>query len=158
MKTSQKGINLIKQFEGRRLTAYKPVKTEKYFTVGFGHYGADVKAGMVITAAQAEALLKKDIEPIERLLNGLGVTLKQQQFDALVSWIYNLGAANFNSSTLRKKILAKASDIEICDQIVKWTRAGGIVLLGLVKRRVAEANMWMGTDKYYNIGNTVKRR
>ena len=65
MKTSNKGINLIKSFEGLRLRAYKPVSTEKYYTIGYGHYGADVTANMVITETQAIEYLKKDLEKFE---------------------------------------------------------------------------------------------
>jgi len=159
MEVSNKGIELIKQFESCRLQAYKAVPTEKYFSIGWGHYGADVKPNMVITQALAEQYLKDDIKPIQTLLNAMGINYKQSQFDALTSWIFNLGAGNFNSSTLKKYIVANKSDVEISDQIVRWVNAGGKPLLGLKRRRIAEANMFVGRDIYYLDGsNNIKRK
>ena len=86
MKTSPKGIALIKEFEGLRLKAYKC--PGGVWTIGYGHT-AGVKSGMVITEAQAEEYLKADLIVFERYLNGLGLALNQNQFDALVSFIYN---------------------------------------------------------------------
>lgn len=149
MKISKDGIAFIKQWEGCKLTAYKAVPTEKYYTVGIGHYGADVKKGDVITQAQAEQLLIKDVAPIETLLNNLHVTFTQGQFDALCSWIFNSGVGNFNSSTMRKYIIERRPDENITDQMVKWHNAGGKPLAGLKRRRVAEANLWLGHDVYY---------
>ena len=159
MTISQKGIDFIKQFEGCRLTAYKPVSTEKYYTIGYGHYGVDVRRGMVITQQRAEELLKGDIKPVERLLNGMGINYTQGQFDALTSWIYNLGVGNFKSSTMYKYIVSHKNDEAITDQMVKWVNAGGMPLLGLRRRRVAEANMFLGKERYYvdNSGNIKKR-
>ena len=159
MKTSQRGIDLIKQFEGCKLTAYKPVQTEKYWTIGYGHYGADVKQGMVISQERAEELLRLDVEPIEKTVNGLGINFRQESFDALVSWIYNLGKGNFAQSTMRKYIVAGKEDLEITDQMVKWHNAGGKPLLGLKRRRVLEANLWLGFECYWidNNGNIKKK-
>lgn len=159
MKTSQQGIDLIKSFEGCKLTAYKPVQTEKYYTIGYGHYGADVHSGMKITQAEAEELLKNDIAPIERLLNALGINFAQRQFDALCSWIYNLGAGSFNKSTLKKNIVGGKDDISITDQMAKWFYAGGKPLLGLKRRRIAECNMFLGKERYYlsSNGNILKK-
>ena len=159
MKTSQRGIDLIKQFEGCKLTAYKPVPTEKYWTIGYGHYGADVKQGMAITLERAEELLRLDVAPIERTINGLGINLRQEAFDALVSWIYNLGQGSFAQSTMRKFIVAGRADLDITDQMVKWHNAGGRPLLGLKRRRVSEANLWLGFEYYWidNNGNIKKR-
>lgn len=148
MRISNDGIALIKQYEGCKLTAYKPVATEKYFTIGIGHYGADVKQGMTITERKAEELFCKDIAPIEQALNSLNINFKQQQFDALVSWIFNLGIGNFNSSTMKKYIIARKSDIEITDQLVQWHKSNGKPLLGLMRRRCDEANMWLGQSRY----------
>jgi len=155
MFTSQKGIDIIKKYEGCKLTAYKcPAGVP---TIGYGRTQG-VKMGMTITQAQAEAFLKADIKPLESVLNKMGINYTQNQFDALVSWLFNLGVGNFNSSTLKKKILAKASDVEITDQITKWVNAGGKPLLGLKKRRVEEANLFLGKT-LYNIdssGNIIK--
>ena len=99
MNTSQKGIDLIKIFEGLRLTAYKPVSTEKYWTIGYGHYGPDVFKNMTITKERAEDLLKQDLKKFEAVVDKLS-NLTQNQFDALVSICYNIGTTNFLKSTL----------------------------------------------------------
>ena len=158
MKASEIALGLIKRFEGLKLEAYKPLPSEKYYTIGWGHYGADVKMGMSITQKQAEEFLKGDIKPVERLLNGMGINYTQNQFDALVDFIYNLGEGNFKKSTMYKNIVARKSDVEITDQMVKWVNAGGRPLLGLKKRRVAEANMFLGKTAYRvdNLGNIKK--
>lgn len=152
MTASKACISLIKEFEGCRLTAYKPVPTEKYYTIGYGHYGADVTKGMTITEKQAEELFAKDVKPIESILNEMRINFRQEQFDALVSWIYNLGISKFANSTMICRIGDDCSDMEITDQMVKWVNAGGKPLLGLKRRRVAEANMWHG-KKVYDIVN-----
>ena len=146
MNTSQKGLDLIKKYEGCKLYAYRcPAGV---LTIGYGHTKG-VKAGQAITQAQAEQFLKDDIRPLETLLNDMRLNFKQNQFDALISWIFNLGAANFKSSTMYKKIIAHADDLDITDQMVKWYNAAGRPLLGLKKRRVEEANMFLGKDVYY---------
>ena len=145
MTTSNKGKQLIKEFETLSLTAYLcPAKVP---TIGYGHTKG-VKMGQRITLAQAEDALVEDIAPIERLLNGLGINFRQEQFDALVSWVFNLGAAKFTSSTLYKKVVAKAADEEITDQMVRWVYCGKEVLAGLVNRRVTEANYFLGYNRY----------
>ena len=156
MTTSKKGIELIQMFEGCRLTAYKcPAGV---WTVGYGST-KDVKAGMKITQAEADKRLLDDISPCERVLNNMGINYRQNQFDALISWLFNFGSAKFASSTLKKKILSHASDVEITDQIVKWVNAGKVPLLGLKRRRVAEANMFLGRDLYYIDGNNnIKKK
>lgn len=159
MKISNSGLNLIKKFEGCKLVAYKPVPTEKYWTIGYGHYGSDVTKGMVITQNRAEELLKRDITPIERTLNSLCINFTQNAFDSLVSWIYNLGMTNFNSSTMKRYILSKKSDVEITDQMIKWHNSNGKPLLGLKKRRVAEANMWLGYEGYFvDASGNIKKK
>ena len=156
MTISQKGIDLIKTFEGCKLFAYRD--SVGVPTIGYGHVKG-VKMGMSITQKQAEEFLKSDIKPVERLLNGMDINYTQNQFDALTSWIFNLGEGNFKKSTMYKNIVARKSDIEITDQMVKWVNAGGKPLLGLKRRRREEANMFLGRDAYYidNSGN-IKRR
>lgn len=156
MKISQKGIDLIKRFEGCKLYAYRD--SVGIATIGYGHT-KDVRMGMSITQKQAEELLKSDIKPVERILNGMGINYTQGQFDALTSWIFNLGQGAFKSSTMYKKIISKASDTDITDQMIKWHNAGGKPLLGLKRRRVAEANMFIGRDLYYIDGNNnIKKK
>lgn len=145
MKTSNQGKNLIKEAEGLRLDAYKcPAGVP---TIGWGHTKG-VKMGQHITVQQAEDLLVEDIAPIERLLNALKINFRQEQFDALVSWIFNLGAGNFKSSTMYKLILADARDEEITESLIRWTYSGKQQLPGLMKRRVAEANLFIGYERY----------
>lgn len=142
---SQSMIELIKGWEGFVGHAYKPVPTEKEWTIGYGHYGADVKPGMTVSRAEAEQLLRRDLEKFEQTLirqcEKDGVSLRQQEFDALVSFAYNLGPANLFGSTLWKRV--KAGDYAgATTEFHKWTKAGGKVLPGLVRRRAAEARVW----------------
>lgn len=145
MKTSDAGLNLIKQFEGLSLKAYKcPAGV---WTIGYGSTSG-VKQGMVITERQAVERLKQDVRVAEVVLNKLDVNFTQNGFDSLVSFIFNLGAGAFATSTLKKKIVARADDEAICAEIVKWVNAGGKPLTGLKRRRVAEANMFIGREIY----------
>lgn len=147
MTTSTNGINLIKQFEGCRLTAYKPVAAEQYYTIGYGHYGADVTAGMTITQAQADAYLKSDLAKYEKSVNALGLTLTQNQFDALVSFTYNCGAGNL------KKLVNNRTLTEIADALLLYNKGSGQVLAGLTKRRKAERELFL---KDYVAGNPYR--
>ena len=91
MQISENGLRLIEQFEGVRLTAYK-VGKEKYYTIGYGHNGSDVTAGMRITQEQAETYLRQDVKEAEDAVNKYsGYGFNQNQFDALVSFAYNVG-------------------------------------------------------------------
>jgi lysozyme len=156
MTTSRKGLQLIKDFEGLRLGSYKcPAGV---WTIGYGHTKG-VKQGQVIDQGKADDYLVEDIAPIERLLNDLRINFRQEQFDALVSWIFNLGASAFQRSTLYIRIGTNASDEEITDQIIRWVNAAGKPLVGLKKRRIAEANMFLGYDKYYlDEKNNIKKK
>lgn len=146
MKISQKGIDLIKKFEGCKLAVYRD--SVGIPTIGYGHTKG-VKMGMTITQAQADKFLHEDLIPCEQTLNKLGVNLAQNEFDALCSWIFNLGSGAFNSSTMKRYIMANKSDEEITDQLIKWHNAGGKPLLGLKRRRVEEANMFLGKERYF---------
>lgn len=132
MNISQEGIDLIKRFEGCKLTAYKPVPTEKYWTIGIGHYGADVKPNMVISEERAERLLRDDLKKYEGYVEKTGLQLNQHQFDALVSFTYNCGYGNL------RKLITNRTLPEIGDAIQLYNKAGGKVLNGLVRRRAAE--------------------
>lgn len=143
MKTSPKGIALIKEFEGLRLKAYKCLGG--VWTIGYGHT-ASVKPGMLITKAQAEEYLKADLIAFERYLNGLGLALNQNQFDALVSFIYNVGTGNFSSSTLLRKVRANPQDNSIVDEFLRWVYSKGRVLPGLQRRRLAEMKLYFSND------------
>ena len=137
MKISTNGINLIKSFEGVRLTAYKPVSTEKYWTIGYGHYGADVKKGMTITMQKAEEFLVQDLVKFENYVNNLKRNFNQNEFDALVSFAYNCGEGNL-------KLLCKnRSNNQIAQAILMYNKAGGKVLDGLTKRRNSERELFL---------------
>lgn len=160
MKLSKEGAMLIQSFEDLRLTAYKPVATETYYTIGWGHYGADVKKDMVINRAKAEELFRQDVRPIEKELNAMGINFTQNQFDVLVSWCFNLGVGAFKGSTMCRYIKEGRNDLEITDQLVKWVNSAGRPLLGLKKRRIEEANMWinpLGYMYYLNKDNKITR-
>jgi len=143
MKTSPKGIALIKEFEGLRLKAY--LCPGGVWTIGYGHT-AGVKSGMVITEAQAEEYLKADLIVFERYLNGLGLALNQNQFDALVSFIYNVGTGNFSSSTLLRKVRANPQDNSIMDEFLRWVYSKGRVLPGLQRRRLDEMKLYFSNE------------
>lgn len=143
MKTSPKGIALIKEFEGLRLRAY--LCPGRVWTIGYGHT-AGVKPGMVITQAQTEEYLKADLIAFERYLNGLGLALNQNQFDALVSFIYNVGTGNFSSSTLLCKVRINPQENSIMDEFLRWVYSKGRVLPGLQRRRLAEMKLYFSND------------
>lgn len=133
MKISDNGLKLIEQFEGLRLTAYKATRRDKYYTIGYGHYGADVKQGMTITEAQAEAYLRQDVAEAEAAVNKYsGYGWNQNQFDALVSFAYNVG--NIDGLTNN----GKRSVAEISAKLPEHVYSGGVKLGGLVRRRAAE--------------------
>ena len=143
MNTSPKGIALIKEFEGLRLKAYQC--PGGVWTIGYGHT-AGVKPGMLISKAQAEEYLKADLIAFERYLNGLGLALNQNQFDALISFIYNVGTGNFSSSTLLRKVRANPQENSIMDEFLRWVYSKGRVLPGLQRRRLAEMKLYFSND------------
>ncbi len=138
---SDKGIYAIKKFEGCELIAYQDAVG--VWTIGYGHTKG-VSEGDIISSAQAEALLLKELKEYENYVHELvEVPLHQYQFDALVSWTYNLGPTNLKSSTMLK-VLNEGKYNEVPDQMRRWNRAGGKVLEGLVKRRDYEARLFAG--------------
>jgi lysozyme len=141
MNISQKGIDLIKSFEGCSLSAYKcPAGV---WTIGYGHTGSNVTQGVKITQEQAENMLKQDLaihcNNVSRLVK---VPLNQNQFDALVSFEYNVGYSAFASSTLLK-LLNQKKYKESAEQFDLWKYAGKKVLAGLVRRRQAEKSLFL---------------
>ena len=139
MTTSENGIELIKKFEGCKLTAYRdPVGV---LTIGYGHTG-DVKEGQKITQKKADDLLKKDLDKFETGVNLLILAkyrFSQNEFDALVSFAYNLGLGNLKKLTGN----GKRNKGQIADAIPLYNKAGGKVLSGLVKRRKAEQELFL---------------
>lgn len=148
MITSEKGIRLIKQFEGCRLTAYPdPGTGGAPWTIGFGWThpvdGKPVRPGMTIDQATADRLLKTGLVGYENdVLKVARVKLTQGQFDALVSFAYNVGSRALSTSTLLKKL--NAGDITgAADEFLRWNKAGGKVLNGLTHRREAERALFL---------------
>jgi lysozyme len=141
MKTSLEGINLIKHFEGCELEAYKcPAGV---WTIGFGHIKG-VQEGDVITEADAHNMLVEELNEYEGYINDMiSVELNQNQYDAMVSWVYNLGGGNLKASTLLK-VLNSGNYSGVPEQIMRWNKAGGKVLEGLTRRRQAEADLFSG--------------
>ncbi|SFL10032.1 lysozyme [Porphyromonadaceae bacterium KH3CP3RA] len=139
MKTSNRGIELIKAHEGFSSRAY--LCPAGKWTIGYGHTGG-VKSGDVITEAQGEALLRSDIATAERAVNKTGLKLTQNQFDALVSFVFNVGTGNFNRSTLLKSAKVSTNDPRIRQEFSRWIYADGKIEPGLVKRRKTEADLY----------------
>lgn len=134
------GIDLVKQFEGLRLKAYKcPAGV---WTIGYGHTGKDVEKGMVITEAQAEALLVSDLSKFaDGVRRRVKVPLNSNQFSALVSLAFNIGLGAFGKSTLLRKLNAGNYDAAPA-QILRWNKVGDKELRGLTRRREAEVVLW----------------
>lgn len=142
MKASYILISKIKEFEGFRSQAYKcPAGV---WTIGYGHT-ADVKPGDKISEAEAERLLRKDLIHYEAFVESLQVSQKQEKFDALVDFAYNLGCSALENSTLLKKIRACRPDKEIRAEFMRWVYSKKKKLPGLVTRRRWEA------DRYFNL-------
>lgn len=140
MITSDKGIALIQDSEGLRLTAYKD--SVGIATIGWGHTG-DVKMGTTITRAEAERILREDLHDFERAVTRLvRVPITQNQFDALVCFSFNVGAKALENSTLLK-LLNAGNKAGAASQFANWNKAGGKVLPGLVTRRAAEAKLFL---------------
>lgn len=140
MNTSQQGIELIKKFEGVRYQAYDD--GVGVWTIGVGHTKGVVK-GDKIDDRQVDEFLRQDLESAEYAVNSLvKVELRQTQFDALVSLVFNIGSGAFASSTLLK-LLNKGRPEMAADQFPRWNMGGGKILLGLTKRRAAERLLFL---------------
>lgn len=139
MKTSEKGKQLIRKHEGLRLEAYRC--PSGVLTIGYGHTRG-VTAGMRITQQEADRMLDEDLTEAERTVNGHNLKINQNQFDALVSFVFNLGSGNFNSSTLLKCIKANPANVNIRYEFGRWIRSNGKPLAGLAARRKDEAALY----------------
>jgi lysozyme len=138
--TSPSAREMIEGFEGLRLDAYQD--SVGVWTIGYGHTPAT--PGQSITLAQADALMASDLQRFERGLNAslANVTTTQNQFDAMISFAYNLGLGAIEGSTLFR--LHKAGDYAgAADEFLKWNHAGGQVLAGLTRRREAERELYL---------------
>lgn len=136
-----KNIDIIKKHEGLRLEAYLPTPNDVW-TIGYGHTHT-TKQGMKITEAQAEALLRKDIAWVEKAINKFVVVpLTQNQFDALASFVFNVGEGAFSKSTLLR--LLNSGDYEgAANQFLRWNKQKGRILKGLTKRREEERKLFL---------------
>ncbi|WP_439242485.1 lysozyme [Lonepinella sp. BR2474] len=149
LKVSAQAINILKNHEGLRLKAYTDAAGVK--TIGYGHTGTingvKIHDGMVITQKQAEEQLRKDLIHFENTVrNSVKQPLTQNQFDALVSFSYNVGGDAFQKSTLLKK-LNSGDTSGAADEFVRWNKAGGKELKGLVNRRNTEREMFLGVGQ-----------
>ena len=146
MKTSEKGLQFIRREEGERLTAYADIIG--VWTIGVGHTGAvdckPVAKGMVISADKSRELLSADLLKFESaIIRLVKVPLKQYEFDALVSLVFNIGETNFARSTLLKKL--NTNDFKgAAEQFLAWKNAGGRPVQGLLNRRKREKDMFNG--------------
>ncbi|MNE21980.1 Lysozyme RrrD [compost metagenome] len=168
-KTGEAGITIVKEFETLELAAYPDPASElgkactsarlqmrdyrkvpgwqkldgSPWTIGWGHTGSDVHEGLVITALHADKLLAQDLLSAERSVNRYAkVELNQNQFDALVSFTFNLGSGNMSTSTLLKKLNDK-DFIGASKEFERWNKAKGKVLNGLTRRRKMEAELFL---------------
>lgn len=147
MKTSNLGIEFIKKHEGLSLKACKAHKSEKYYTIGYGHYGADVSKDSKITKEDAEQLLRNDLKRFEKAVNDINKIgmygFGQAKFDSLVSFAYNLGVGSLNQLTAS----GTRSDKVIYEKMTQYVNCGGKKLKGLVNRRENERKLF-ATGKY----------
>lgn len=135
------GLAIIKSSEALRLKAYLPTKNDVP-TIGYGHTRG-VQLGDTCTVEQAEKWLREDCWDSENEVNVMvTVPLTQNQFDALVSLVFNIGGPNFQSSTLRKRLNAKLYQ-QAADQFPRWNKQKGKVLGGLVTRRAKERELFL---------------
>jgi GH24 family phage-related lysozyme (muramidase) len=146
MKTGERGLKLIKEFEGCKLSAYQC--PAGIWTIGIGstHYGDGTpvtKNRTLPNEGAAMALLAATIGQYEKAVNATGVELTQNEYDALVCLCYNIGAGNFFKSTLVKMLKAGDDKAEIAKQFLRWDKAGGKPLAGLTRRRNAEAELFL---------------
>ena len=145
-KIGQKGLELIKSFEGLKLKPY--LCPASIPTIGYGNTyypnGQKVKlSDPAITKEQAEELIKHSLSTYEKTVDSFcRDDISQSQFDALVSFAYNVGTGNLQKSTLIKKVNANPQDPTIKDEFLKWNKANGKVLAGLTRRRLAEATLY----------------
>ncbi len=141
-KINQAGLDLIRYYEGLRLTAYKDIIG--ILTIGYGHTGPDVLTGKTITEWEATALLEKDLAKFETGVNRLltGSSISDNSFSALVSFSYNLGLGSLAGSTLLK--LVNTNNLDGASQeFLKWCKAGGKTIPGLLARRRAERDLFL---------------
>jgi len=170
MKISDNGVNKIKAWEAFIPFAYddfdpprgrrriKPGDAVKgTLTIGYGHTGSDVRPGMTINEDRAEELLRQDIAVAEREISrSVKVELNQNEYDALTSFIFNVGNGAFRSSTLLRKLNEGRHD-EVPGEMMKWINSKGKKMTGLVNRRSAEAGLWSKGSFIQSSGSQPER-
>ena len=140
MNISDVGIAFIAAHEGCRLEAY--LDSVGIPTIGYGHVKG-VQMGQIITQDEAEAYLRDDVQTAVKCVNNsVSCVLTQSMFDALVSFVYNLGCNSLRNSTLLRKVNS-GDDIGASEEFGKWNHAGGVVIAGLTKRRQDEAELFL---------------
>ncbi len=154
MRVSENGLSLIKRFEGCRLTAYADIGG--VWTIGWGQTGPDVVKGLTITQAQADARLQQTVDEFATgVLNALSVPVNQNQFDALVSFAYNIGLSAFRSSTLLKLLNDKTSVSVVAAEFSKWNKVDGKPIEGLSRRREAEKKLFLTKDRHPLLASSI---
>lgn len=142
LRISNEGLAFLRQWEGFRPTPYQCAAGQ--WTVGYGHVLRDGENYDTVSLSEAEALLRKDVAEVEAALSEAlkGIELSQWQWDALVSFTFNIGIGNFKKSTLLKKL--KQGDFKAAaDEFLRWTKAKGKTVRGLVRRRKAERKLFL---------------
>ena len=141
MKLGQKGAALIKAREQLRLRAYKPTPTDKW-TIGWGHTGPEVVEGLTWVLSQAEDAFQRDVQwAATAVMKHVDVELTQNQFDALVAFVFNVGEPQFAGSTLLRDLNARNFEGAVLE-FAKWNHEGGVVRPGLTVRRAQEAALF----------------
>jgi lysozyme len=147
MRLNQRGIDLIKSFEGCRLKAYPdPATGSDPWTIGWGHTGPEVHPGLTWTQKQADDCLTNDLEHFSQGVKALiNIDLTDNEFSAIVSLAYNIGIGNLKHSTLLKLVNAGAMS-QAAKEFYKWDMANGKVMAGLVRRRISERALFNSTS------------
>jgi len=155
MRVSQQGIDLIKKFEGLRLTAY--VCPAGVLTIGYGHTGDDVKPGMRISEEEAEKLLWKDTESAQQTVSSfVNVKINQNEYDALVSFVFNVGPTAFVNSTLLRLLNHGADRKVVAAEFARWVKAGSDTPVpGLVRRREEEKKLFLEKSKHPLLSKSI---
>ena len=141
MQYSDRGIAKTKEFEGLRLLAYQDVGG--VWTIGYGHTGKTVVRGLTITHDEAEKLLRMDLGwAVDCVNKNVSVVINQNQFDAMVDFCYNVGCGAYRSSTLLRKL--NAGDVDgAADEFLRWKFVKGIETPGLLRRRMADRELFL---------------
>jgi len=154
VKISQNGIELIKSFEGCVLTGYPDVGGVP--TVGYGSTGPDVYIGMKITQAEAERRLAKELEHFENGVSNLvKVAINQNEFDALVSFSFNVGLGSFQRSTLLRTLNDRADKNLVASEFLRWNKVDGKPVEGLTRRRKAEQALFLTKVKHPQLSSSI---